>query len=248
VEFCRITIPAEGKLTVLGTTQQWAGLIVALYPGDYLYNPGAYAGYLARAEGIGTYDPQHYATSPRFSVTLPPGKYVIAVHHRESWTAPAPAEAGGYELRTSFFPQPSPGENFVQGKKIDPNSLVTGTLDSHDPKWVDLPAPTYYYWYWSGGFSYLDAYRVVLPSRGTLTAEMCSLKFPTSVMLYSESFLADPAGAEGIWGDTASNDGMGSKISAELDAGVYIVVTSTEWPAPSEASGDYVLRTTFSPE
>jgi N-acetylneuraminic acid mutarotase len=92
----------------------------------------------------------------------------------------------------------------------------------------------------SGDNTYVDQYRVTLPSRGRLTIRMNSTFFDTFLVL-----LKSPLQLPEIATDDDSGGGTDSQITADLDAGTYIILANSA--LVSQVTGAYTLTTTFGP-
>ena len=114
---------------------------------------------------------------------------------------------------------------------ITPASSTNGELTPSDCRVENLfPG--------SGDFTFVDQYRVTLPSRGKLTIRMNSTEFDTFLGL-----LAPPLPSAAIAVDDDSGGGTDSLIGMYLDAGTYIILANSALAGPE--TGSYILTTTY---
>jgi hypothetical protein len=114
---------------------------------------------------------------------------------------------------------------------LTPASSVNGTLASNDCRVENLfPG--------SGDLTFVDQYRVTLPSRGKLTIRMNSIEFDTFLGL-----LPPPLPSAAIAMDDDGGGGTNSFISRYLDAGTYIILANSALVSPQ--IGSYIMSTTF---
>jgi N-acetylneuraminic acid mutarotase len=116
---------------------------------------------------------------------------------------------------------------------IAPASTTNGALASGDCT-VEALFPG------SGDMSFVDQFRITLPSRGRLTIHMNSTQFDTFLVL-----LNSPLQLPEIATDDDSGGGTNSLISVDLDAGTYIILANSALVGP--VTGAYTLMTTFGP-
>jgi N-acetylneuraminic acid mutarotase len=116
---------------------------------------------------------------------------------------------------------------------IAPGSTTNGTLTSGDCTQEALFPGL-------GDQSFVDQYRVTLPSRGTLSIRMDSNQFDTFLVL-----LNSPLQLPEIATDDDSGGGSNALISVDLDAGTYIILANSA--LATAVTGTYTLTTTFVP-
>jgi len=114
--------------------------------------------------------------------------------------------------------------------EIDPASSTNGTLATSDCT-VGALFPN------SGDSTFVDQYRVTLPSRGKLTIRMKSIEFDSFLVVLSS--LQSPP----IATDDDGGGGTDSLISIYLDAGTYIILANSALASPEV--GSYILTTTY---
>jgi N-acetylneuraminic acid mutarotase len=91
-----------------------------------------------------------------------------------------------------------------------------------------------------GDQSFVDQYRITLPSRGRLTIRMNSNQFDAFLVL-----LNSPLQLPEIATDDDSGGGTNALISLDLDAGTYIILANSA--LETAVTGAYTLTTTFTP-
>lgn len=114
---------------------------------------------------------------------------------------------------------------------IDPASSTNGTLATSDCT-VESLFPG------SRDFTFVDQYRVTLPSRGKLTIRMSSTQFDSFLAL-----LPSPSQLPPIATDDDGGGGTDSLISMYVDAGTYSILANSALVNPE--TGSYILITTF---
>ena len=92
----------------------------------------------------------------------------------------------------------------------------------------------------SGDGTFVDQYRITLPSGGRLTVRMTSMQFDTLLVL-----LPSPLQLSIIAIDDDGGGGTDSLITMELDKGAYIILANSALVNP--VTGSYTLTTTFDP-
>ena len=92
----------------------------------------------------------------------------------------------------------------------------------------------------SGDLTFVDQYRITLPSRGSLTIRMNSSQFDSFLVL-----LNSPLQLPEIAIDDDGGGGTDSLISVDLAAGTYIILANSALASP--VTGTYTLTTTFTP-
>lgn len=90
----------------------------------------------------------------------------------------------------------------------------------------------------SGDLTFVDQYRVTLPSGGRLTIRMTSTQFDTFLVL-----LPSPLQFPPIAIDDDGGGGTDSLISMDLDKGTYIILANSA--LVNQVTGSYTLTTTF---
>ena len=126
-------------------------------------------------------------------------------------------------------PQASPCATIVD---ISPESSTNGSLTTSDCI-VEALFPG------SGDHTFVDQYRVTLPSSGRLTIRMNSETFD-SFLLLSKSPLQSPP----ITADDDGGGGINARISSVLDAGTYVILAGSARLLQPE-TGNYTLTTAF---
>ncbi len=146
---------------------------------------------------------------------------------------------GGGGADTGTTSGGSSGGDSLAAKSIAPQQTLTSHLTPVDLRYEQVDPAT-------GDVSYLEAYRVTLPTAGTLTVLMQSKKVDSYLQLFDASFLDDPTD-DGAF--IAESDDVGttldSMISETLDAGTYVIVANTAFENSSDI-GEYKLTTLFS--
>lgn len=114
---------------------------------------------------------------------------------------------------------------------IDPASSTNGTLATSDCTIEGLfPG--------SRDFTFVDQYRVTLPSRGKLTIRMSSTQFDSFLAL-----LPSPLQLPPIATDDDGGGGTDSLISMYVEAGTYSILANSALVTAEK--GSYILTTTF---
>ena len=93
----------------------------------------------------------------------------------------------------------------------------------------------------SGDLTFVDQYRITLPSRGSLTIRINSSQFDSFLVL-----LNSPLQLPEIAIDDDGGGGTDSLISVDLAAGTYIILANSALASP--VTGTYTLTTTFTPD
>ena len=125
--------------------------------------------------------------------------------------------------------------------EIGPNSIINGVLEAGDCLVSDID-PTI------GDSSFVDEYRIVLNSTGTLTINMRSASIDSYLVLLDRSTSCSsgctPVQAILITEDDDSGGGVNgfdALISMDLAAGTYIIIANSVLPE----TGSYTLETMF---
>ena len=114
---------------------------------------------------------------------------------------------------------------------IDPASSTNGTLATSDCT-IEALFPG------SRDFTFVDQYRITLPSRGKLTIRMSSTQFDSFLAL-----LPSPLQLPPIATDDDGGGGTDSLISMYVEAGTYSILANSA--LVTAETGSYILTTTF---
>ena len=128
---------------------------------------------------------------------------------------------------------PPPAAPCVSVINIAPASSTNGALTTGDCT-VEALFPGL------GDQSFVDQYRITLPSRGTLSIRMNSVQFDSFLVL-----LKSPLQLPEIAFDDDSGGGTNALITIDLDAGTYIILANSA--LATAVTGAYTLTTSFTP-
>ena len=129
-------------------------------------------------------------------------------------------------------PPPAPCLSAVE---IAPDSATAGVLSAGDCTMEGLfPGVAV------GDQSFVDRYRITLPSSGRLTIRMESAQVDSFLWLFDSASQLPP-----IAFDDDSDGNLNASINRDLSAGTYIILANTALVTPQ--SGGYSLTTTFAP-
>jgi hypothetical protein len=120
---------------------------------------------------------------------------------------------------------------------IGTNSSVVGVLQQGDCLATDLDPD-------SGDNSFVDEYRITIPSSGELTITLRSADFDAFLFLVDESMtcVGGCSDEQLITFDDDSGGGLDAQITINLAAGTYLILANSFFDGES---GQYTLTTSF---